>query len=160
MIFIFTFLPPSFLFPRHVHLSSTPHIPTPINFAWLQTRSLTLANRSSFTHRSPFITSEATGVQDKVACLDRVDGEREGFVQSGAIPLAHIMPRKAFHADLKEATGDSIAPGISGVHAGEEDGTFLFTFTSSTAGSSPIVIQALVPGKMIMERFRCIRVSD
>ncbi|KAI9791218.1 MAG: hypothetical protein M1816_004210 [Peltula sp. TS41687] len=55
------------------------------------------------------------------------------------------MPRKAFIADLKEATSSTTIPSISDVQAGEEDGSFTFSFTPTIDETVPIKIQALVP---------------
>lgn len=57
------------------------------------------------------------------------------------------MPRKAFVADLKQAVSSAVAPGVSDVQAGEEDGTFTFSFTPTINELIPIKIQALIPGK-------------
>lgn len=57
------------------------------------------------------------------------------------------MPRKAFVADLQEAIGSTVSSRISELQTGDEDGSFMFTYTILGVDAQQVTIQVLVPGK-------------
>lgn len=61
------------------------------------------------------------------------------------------MPRKAFVADLQEAIRNNDFSRISELQPGEEDGSFMFTYTMVGADAQQVTIQVLVPGKSWVE---------
>jgi len=50
-------------------------------------------------------------------------------------------------ADLQEAVGSNTSARLSKLQAGDEDGTFTFTYTLGAGNAQQVAIQALVPGK-------------
>ncbi len=62
------------------------------------------------------------------------------------------MPRKAFVADLQEAIGSTVSSRISELQTGDEDGSFMFTYTMLGVGAQQVTIQVLVPGKWSLLR--------
>ena len=55
------------------------------------------------------------------------------------------MPRKAFVADLQEATNAFERNNVSGLRAGEEDGMINFQYHTGDEGTTEVTI--LVPGE-------------
>ena len=60
------------------------------------------------------------------------------------------MPRKAFVADLQDATRNIVLSNVHDVRAGEDDGTFTFTYKQAGVDSSALAIYVHVSGMQIL----------
>ena len=56
------------------------------------------------------------------------------------------MPRKAFVADLHKALDEFRSENVSGLRAGDEDGTISFDYITHDGAYEATTIQAIVPG--------------
>lgn len=65
------------------------------------------------------------------------------------------MPRKAFVADLQDAIREFQSENVSGLAAGEEDGTITFNYHIH-GESQDTTIQAIVPGEIVLELSSCL----
>lgn len=60
------------------------------------------------------------------------------------------MPRKAFVADLQEAQELVLLGHKLDLKAGDDDGTFTFTYKPPGNDGTQVTVHAHVPGKLIM----------
>jgi len=58
------------------------------------------------------------------------------------------MPRKAFVADLQEAQELVLSEHKLNLRAGDDDGTFTFTYKPPGNNATQVTVHALIPGKL------------